>query len=266
MALQGAAGVAMHLGLGRAGAGPRRAGHRASPVDRHVAARGAGPAGAGPLPGGRRRRARWPPSSRSTSTTSRSVRPAGRSCARWPATSTAALADAEEVERARSASYFDLALARLGGAIAADRAGDRIERRAVGGPAVGAVVDGRRRRVHRHRPGPPRRPTPGGPRRARQRATRRRLASHRRRGRRRLGLRERSDAQEADLGGIVPKGRDDGRPDGGTRPGWVARLALRCAQAGSTAPPRVRVPARARRRARRSPSRSCCCSTPGSAG
>ena len=40
-----------------------------------------------------------------------------------------ARADAEEVERARSASYFDLAVARLGGALAADRAGDVDESR-----------------------------------------------------------------------------------------------------------------------------------------
>ena len=35
-----------------------------------------------------------------------------------------ARSDAEDVERARSASYFDLAIARLGGALASDRAGD----------------------------------------------------------------------------------------------------------------------------------------------
>ena len=55
---------------------------------------------------------------------------AGRALVRAVAgDSDCARADAEEVERARSASYFDLAVARLGGAIAADRAGDREDSR-----------------------------------------------------------------------------------------------------------------------------------------
>ena len=44
-------GVAMHLGDGRAGVDARRAGDRAPPGDWHVARRGAGAAGAGPMPG-----------------------------------------------------------------------------------------------------------------------------------------------------------------------------------------------------------------------
>ena len=128
MALQSAAGVAMHLGAGRAGAVARRAGDRAEPVDRHGAARGVGAAGPGPLPG--RRRRRRPAAIEQVDTDDFPFGLAGRALVRAVAgDAEVRRADAEEVERARSASYFDLAVARLGGAIAADRAGDREDSR-----------------------------------------------------------------------------------------------------------------------------------------
>ena len=65
-----------------------------------------------------------------------------------------ALADADAVEATRGASYFDLALGRLAGVLAASRAGDEVRSRhwldLLGAPRL----VGRRRRVRGHRPAP----------------------------------------------------------------------------------------------------------------
>ena len=65
-----------------------------------------------------------------------------------------ALVDADAVEATHGASYFDLALARLAGVLAAGRAGDEARSRRLARPARRPRVLRRRRRVRGHRPDP----------------------------------------------------------------------------------------------------------------
>ena len=154
LALQGAAGVAMHLGAGEQALTlaeqviERNVETGTNQDEAHVllalaqlparARRG----GDGGHRAGRRRRLPVRP------------RGAGPRARRRRRRSTGALADAEAVEATHGASYFDLALGRLAGVLAAGRAGDEVRSRhwldLLGAPRL----VGRRRRVRGHRPAP----------------------------------------------------------------------------------------------------------------
>ena len=134
MALQAAAGVAMHLGHGEQALSLAEQVHRAQPGDRHDERRGDRAAGAGAgCQAGDVDEAMAAIEQIDVADFPFGLAP-GPSCGPSPVTRRGR-ADAEAVERARGASYFDLAVARLGGVLAADRAGDA-GRRAGAGPSA----------------------------------------------------------------------------------------------------------------------------------
>ena len=256
----------------RAGAAPRRAGHRAQPGDRDDAARGARAAGARQPAGRRHRPGRGGDrAGRRRRLPVRARRPGARR-APSPATRTTALADAEGVEATRGASYFDLSIGRLAGVLACERAGDPAGSERLAGALEHAGVLGRRRRVHHHRPGPPRPPadpTPTAP-------SRRRWPP--------AGAASSTPSSSARVNGLarstprseclpLTEGLPRGLPARSTRSGAAASGASapsprsvlgrdqgdRRRHAGAR--PRLRLPAGARRRAGRRRRAWCCCST-----
>ena len=129
LALQGAAAVAMHLGDAEQALVLVRAGARPPPRDGGVRRRGGRGALAGAEPARPRRRGARRDRGRRRRPTSRSASRRGRWCAPSPATTRARSATPKRSRARPGASYFDLALARLGGVVAALRTDDPASRR-----------------------------------------------------------------------------------------------------------------------------------------